>query len=353
MPLVYGLTAWGIHSTFVNPYYVESALPAFNYSQPITINVFDAPADGDIAGTPEPLPGPEESPEVREAYGVFENARQAFAAGEYARALELTEQSIRRIPNDPILHEFAALSLFATGDFDRAAIILNSLLAAAPGMDWTTLIGLYRQPDDYTQQLRKLEEFTRQHPSDAGARFVLAYHYLILGHVEAATKELQAVVKLQPNDRVAQWLLDSLQAPEPGAEGDAPAGAKTAADAQKPDAANAKPAVAATAEPREEDARETDLVGQWRAEREGDAFDLTVDEDWNFVWKATPRSGAPVTLSGTVDADYDTLVLESEQQGALAAQVASKGPDAFEFILPGGPRDDPGLTFRRVKPKAD
>ena len=50
-----------------------------------------------------------------EGYALFERARTAFAAGDARQALDLTEQAIGKVPDDPVLHEFGALSLFALG----------------------------------------------------------------------------------------------------------------------------------------------------------------------------------------------------------------------------------------------
>ena len=88
----------------------------------------------------------------------------------------------------------------------------------------------------------------------------------------------------------------------------------------------------------------------WRAEREGDAFELKVDENAEFVWKVTPKSGKPVEITGPLAATSDTLVLESKEQGTMVAKVNSQGPDEFQFVISGGPPDDKGLTFTRVKP---
>ena len=90
-----------------------------------------------------------------------------------------------------MLHEFGALCLFAQGDYSRAAAVLNAVLAVAPGMDWTTMSSLYPNVDTYTQQLRKLEAFTNDKPTDAAARFVLAYHYLVVGHTDAAIRRTE------------------------------------------------------------------------------------------------------------------------------------------------------------------
>ena len=62
--------------------------------------------------------------------------------------------------------------MFAMGDYTGAAAVLNNLLAVAPGMDWTTLSGLYGDVDAYTTQLRALEAHCKQKPDDAAAHFV-------------------------------------------------------------------------------------------------------------------------------------------------------------------------------------
>ena len=58
------------------------------------------------------------------------------------------------MPNDPTLHEFRRLVLFALDRYDEAAAALYAVLSVGPGWDWTTLISLYGDPETYTQQLR-------------------------------------------------------------------------------------------------------------------------------------------------------------------------------------------------------
>jgi hypothetical protein len=91
------------------------------------------------------------------------------------------------------------------------------------------------------------------------------------------------------------------------------------------------------------------LIGQWHAERDGNAFDLTVDEKGDFSWKATPKGKEPTTISGQYTVTGSALVMESGDQGTMAGRVKSGGPDQFEFVIAGGPPGDTGLTFKRVK----
>jgi hypothetical protein len=43
------------------------------------------------------------------------------------------------------------------------------------------------------------------------------------------------------------------------------------------------------------------------------------------------------------------LVLESKDQGSMVGKVKSIGPDKWQFALAGGPPNDPGLSFERIK----
>ncbi len=215
VPLVYGATAWGLAAilpqwgynygyTYVNPYYVPTAVSTYNYSQPLVVNNYYA----DDNSAP-----PAESPQQVQGYSLFDQAVAAFKTGDYRTALQLDQQAISQDPHDPLLHEFSALCMFAQGDYGRAAAVLNALLAVAPGMDWTTLSGLYPNIDVYTQQLRALEAVCRSNPGDAAANFVLAYQYLVAGHRDAAVERLKAVLAVQPKDEVSRRMLDSLAPP--------------------------------------------------------------------------------------------------------------------------------------------
>lgn len=183
----------------------------------------------------------------------------------------------------------------------------------------------------YTPSNCALEAYADRNPQNAPSRFVLAYHYLVSGYPEEAAKELEVVVKLQPEDQVAQKMLDAIKPAEQLPEADTAAadeGTKQAAASDEPT---------------------TDLVGKWQAEREGSKFELTIDEDFQYSWKAIPESGQPVEIAGAMAVEGDTIILESDKQGSMVAEVKSGGNDQFQFVVSGAPADDPGLTFDRVK----
>ena len=341
-PFAVGAATWGVLSTatswglgygteYLNPYY--AAVPAaivtaspYDYSQPVVVTNYATTTDGDVTATAEAQGG-----EANATNQLVDEALARFKAGDYAAALDGFDKAVRATPDDSVLHEARALALFALGRYAEAAATLNSVLAAAPGMDWTTLSNLYGAVDDYTAQLRTLEEYCRSHRDDAGSHFVLAYHYLVGGHAEAAQKPLRIVVAKQPNDVVAARLLDTIPPPvdEPAAEG----GQDTAPAAAQPSAEKAAP--------------ETDLVGTWQAGGGQETIRLSVAEDFTFSWKASSPGKPAVELSGTVETSADALALITEKAGTLVGQVASQGPDAFEFSPPSATRDAKPLLFRR------
>jgi len=120
-----------------------------------------------------------------------------------------------------VLHEFRALTLFAQGKYQDAAATLYAVLTAGPGWDWATMSELYPDPEVYTRQLRELERYTRENPRAADGHFLLAYHYLVLGYQDQAIHQLEEVVRLQPDDKLAAELLQALtqkggERPAPG-----------------------------------------------------------------------------------------------------------------------------------------
>lgn len=280
----------------------------FDFSQPMAVPTIVADEEDEE---------PPVAPEVEQSFVLFDKALEAFRSGDFPGALEGMNAALKLNPTDVLMHEARATVLFAVGDYNSAAAVLNSVLATSPGFDWTTLIGLYGDPEQFTKQLRALEGHVKAKPNDAAARFVLAYNYLVMGESEAAADQLEKVLELQPRDSTSRKLLASIRPPK----------------VSKP--------VDATAA--------TDLVGRWSAVSGDSKVELTIDEESGFTWIAQVKGGKTLELSGTILATNDLLILDSAEQGALIGQVVSGGPDAFTFAIQGVPPGDPGLTFDRVR----
>lgn len=80
-----------------------------------------------------------------------------------------------------------------------------------------------------------------------------------------------------------------------------------------------------------------------------DAVTLSIGADSSFTWKAMPKGSPPVEISGTIQTAADAIALVSEKAGTMTGKVVSKGPDAFEFTLAGGPPGAKPLLLNRQK----
>ncbi len=274
------------------------------------------------------------------ALALFDEA-QEFKRGGFANALRLTEQAIPLSPEDTVLHEFYATVLFSLRRYDAAAIVLNSLLAVTPGMDWETMSRLYENDATYTTHLRLLENHVGSSPSDAAALFVLAYHYLMLGETAAATNALQEVVALKPDDRVASQLLMDLTGDGEPLPAPRPIEAKKAPSVIE----FAKPEVASEDEGVEDEA--TDLAGNWRSDAATQQVDLTIDESGTFEWRLQQAEQPPRVIAGSFELAGEILVLDGGEQGTIVGRVTPGGPSQFGFKLVNGSDEDPGMTFKR------
>ncbi|WP_206107762.1 tetratricopeptide repeat protein [Paludisphaera rhizosphaerae] len=333
-PMLYD---WG-YSSYMNPYYVVPQTviveqqPAYDYSQPI--NPATAPPDETV---------------VNSADGLFDKGRQAFKDGMYGAALDLTDQALRQLPNDPTLHEFRALSLFAMNRYDDAAAALYPVLTLGPGWDWATLIGFYN--DDaavYTSQLRTLEAKVKIDPNSAAAHFLLGYHYLSQGHGEEALAQLRAASQLQPKDSLSAKIVQELEKARsqalgqaggaaPGAVGAAPA------PALAPPAAEPLPTVAV---------RDDAIVGRWIATPDGETkITLDLTQAGKFSW-AVEHGGSVKRFQGerTSGGGLLTLVQDADQsQPPMVGRLSWKDEDHFVFHLMGTGSGDPGLSFSRSR----
>ncbi len=139
-----GVGAWGVgspmygwgYSGYSNPYYgggfgsggvpqtaavqQSTAAAGTDYSQPISTTA--AAPDQAVAS---------------QAGSVYDQARAAFKAGDYAQALQLDQQALAQTPNDSNMHEFLALAYFAQGKYPQAAapLVRRPLREARLGLD--------------------------------------------------------------------------------------------------------------------------------------------------------------------------------------------------------------------------
>jgi hypothetical protein len=224
--------------------------------------------------------------------------------------------------------------------YDEAATSLYPVLSIGPGWDWPTLIGLYSDVAVYTRELRALESYVQQNPQSAPAKFVLAYHYVTQGHVDAAIPELRDVVRLQPRDTNSAELLQQLQ----GTPAAAPAsGVSTSPPpaAGMPAAGNPVPTSLV---------KESTLVGTWTGQPAPDAtISLTLTGNGHFIWRVT-NQGKTREFQGDRTFGNGILTLAktgTDSEPPMVGRVTSTDSDHFTFKLLAGPPSDPGLVFTK------
>jgi tetratricopeptide (TPR) repeat protein len=275
------------------------------------------------------------------AEAAFDQAREVFKAGDPNRALSLTDQALKSLPNDTTIHQFRAIVLFALKRYDEAAAVLYGVLSVGPGWDWTTLISLYADVNIYTAQLRALERDVDSHPNSAPARFVLAYLYLTQGQAGAAIGQYKAVLELQPQDRVSALIADSLTKGQVGA-------ASVAANATT-DAGPTTP-VPTPSTPVANPQNEGKLEGTWTASPvAGTTITLKISQDNKFTWNFT-ANGQTRQLAGQFTSEKGVLSLVPAEDTAppMVGQVTWQDPNHFVFQALGGGPGDKGLTFART-----
>lgn len=210
----------GATVVYANPYYVAppvatTSVTYLDYSQPIAVEQpaeAAAPVDVPVeTRSVEAAPANEAETAQQAAVDLFDKAQAAFGKGGYERAQTLVEEAIAKLPKDATLHEFRALTLFAQKKYQESAGAIYAVLAAGPGWDWETLKANYPDLKTYQEQLRDLENFQKENPTKGFASLLLAYHYLTLGHMDAAKVQLRNCAKVEPKDQLAPALLAAIE----------------------------------------------------------------------------------------------------------------------------------------------
>ena len=245
------------------------------------------------------------------------------------------------MPNDPTLHEFRALALFALGRYDEAAAALYAVLSVGPGWDWLTLISLYGNPDTYTQQLRALESYVTQNPNSAAGRFVLAYHYLTAGPHDRGGRPAQG-----GRGAAAQG---SALRPAPPA---APASHRTPRPPgprppRRPEPRRLRDDRPVASNPGTSRGQEGKLEGTWTAQPSKDTtITVTFQDQGHFTWKVA-HQGQDHQFQGESSYVNGILTLAQDQNNAMVGDVDWQDPNHFQFKVLGGGPSDPGLTFAK------
>jgi tetratricopeptide (TPR) repeat protein len=187
-------------SAYYNPYYPLYPSVGLRPMTPLT------PAG--LYQVPRLFLSPEDTrrPEV-DWYG---RGRSEFFRREYGDAAREWRRAVEREPKDGNLRAQLALALFQAGDYTDAADAVRRALPLLPREKWRSVVAnrdpFYRDPSDYTDRLRDLEQASRKKPEDSSLHLLLGYHYAFLGRNRDALRELDRTLQLSPKDETARKL---------------------------------------------------------------------------------------------------------------------------------------------------
>lgn len=143
-------------------------------------------------------------------------AEQAFRERRYDDAARFSSHAIVEDDQNGKLHLFAAQTFFALGDFRSSAAAIEQAASLLDRSEWGFVVENYQKfyrGNDYVTQTDKLLEFIGANPEASYAYLLLGYHYLFLGHKEAARENLSRAVVLEGRDRLAAELLEMAGGP--------------------------------------------------------------------------------------------------------------------------------------------
>ncbi len=334
----WGLASWTLgrlaydtgYYSYYNPYPTSPVIidnTVIRYSEPITT----------IASNVDTVRTEDEAKTAEEkARAAMDRARDAFRRGDYVTASTAIDDAISQTPGNSVFHEFRALTLFALGRYDDAAGVLHSVLASGPGWNWETMIDFYGDPEQYTNQFRRLEDYVVANPGSAPSRLLLAYHYMVGGNLTEAAEMLDQVVEIQPRDTVAAQLRSLLK------DSDAEATAEKLAEKPATEATKEAPTEEADKAPISKEA----LAGIWKAKSaEGKTITLSLTAIGTFSWEY--EGASEKVLSGEWSLDKDGLLVLADEDVQMVGDIDLNPDGTLHFLMAGSPDGDPGLTFQK------
>jgi Tfp pilus assembly protein PilF len=145
-------------------------------------------------------------------------ARREFKNKNYQAARKEMDQVVQLAPKNQDARQFRSLILFAMADYQEAAAEAYDAFLMGPAWTWETLRSLYSSAGVYTEQFRGLQKAAKDRPDSLETQFLLAYHYLMLGHLQHGEAQLLKVLELRPEEPVSQQLLAAVRAAQNGSE---------------------------------------------------------------------------------------------------------------------------------------
>eukprot|EP00913_Durusdinium_trenchii_P023341 g21919.t1 len=224
-------------------------------------------------------------------------ADDSFRNGDFKTALSAVDKAAEAMPQNADIHQFRSLVLLALERYRESAAAAHAALVVGRGWNWETLRSFYPTKEAYTEHLRQLEAYRSADEQNPVGRFLLGYHYMMLGHSDAAGKELAAVVAIEPSDRLAAELLAGITR-QTGKQYVYQPPAKSAPVDPKVTQPPAPTLPSKKLSTKRVPAAAPALAGSWKATHsDGTAIALKLLEGNKFVWTAS-KAGKTTSLEG-------------------------------------------------------
>lgn len=180
------------------------------------------PGQGWSSGYPGPVPGSVPYEATRNPFSATpagllpaaaawaDESLAAFAAGDYHAASRAAVHALVETPDHGWLLLYAAQCHFAVQDHTSAANLVVSALDRLPPEAWGQVVARFRDyyhRNDYVTHVAALEQRVNSGASLPAERSLLGYHYLFLGHPDAARTQFDLALQLDPADALAGRLL--------------------------------------------------------------------------------------------------------------------------------------------------
>ena len=144
------------------------------------------------------------------------DAEQAFRQQRYDEALRLSRHALLEDDQNGLLLLFGSQAAFAAGQYAFSYDALARGIELLPDKSqWGFVVENYRQlysNSDYVTQMERLESFAVENAELGYPLTLRAFHFLYLGHQDAARSDLEKALALNPDDYVARQLFATLPA---------------------------------------------------------------------------------------------------------------------------------------------
>ena len=145
----------------------------------------------------------------------LKKAEWSFKHGDYMGAKEAINNSIKLDSDNGLLHLFSAHIQLAVGDYQQSVADLENATFRLRPQNWDSIVRNHRvliDQEAYTQQLNRLNDHIANGGTDLNAKLTRAFHMGLQGNYKQTWRDLDAILKLDPEHVMANRIKKALTA---------------------------------------------------------------------------------------------------------------------------------------------